>query len=63
MSGYVICPCCTNRTAIELPNGGKRCIPCGNGLVPKGREASPEQSRRNAWKMSGGKVQPNAHLN
>lgn len=59
---YVICPGCTNRTAWDAPSG-KRCIPCGYGLVPKSQQSSPAQARKNAWEMSGKKVQPNAHLN
>jgi ribosomal protein L37E len=59
---YVICPGCANRTAYDAPSG-KRCIPCGYGLVAKDRQASPSQARKNAIRMSGGRVQPNAHLN
>jgi hypothetical protein len=57
-NGFVRCSCCHNRTAVELPNGTKRCIPCGNGLVPKGQEASHERAKTAAIKMSGGKVKP-----
>jgi hypothetical protein len=56
--GFVRCSCCHNRTAVELPNGGRRCIPCGNGLVPKGQEASHEWAKIAAIKMSGGAVKP-----
>jgi hypothetical protein len=51
--GLSDCPQCGLHTA---NSAGKRCIPCGWGLVPPGQELSTEQARRSALYNSGGAI-------
>lgn len=48
------CPNCGEGTAFNAPSG-KRCIPCGYGLTARSEWRTPEQSRKAAKMLSGGK--------
>jgi ribosomal protein S27E len=53
---WTTCPSCTNNTGWKQGDGSVRCIPCGRGLVPSGTPLrTPEESRRAAQILSGGK--------